>query len=176
MERVLIAKFIQSGDRELQPEAVTYEDFDILRGQEIVDAFTGSGGSTRGILEVLGKRDDIEIVPTYAAFAGTGGPVATADLDRLVSELLEAVQSESHIDGVCLALHGAMAGETEDDPEGLVVEGVRRHVGDVPLTAPMDLHGIITDRLLDDVTRFPSCTRIHTSMVGRPASAPHEIS
>lgn len=61
---------------------------------------TGSGGSTRGILEVLGKRDDIEIVPTYAAFAGTGGPVATADLDRLVSELLEAVQSESHIDGV----------------------------------------------------------------------------
>ncbi|MFP6645701.1 MAG: M81 family metallopeptidase [Candidatus Latescibacterota bacterium] len=128
-----------------------YEDFDILRGQEIVDAFTGSGGSTRGILEVLGKRDDIEIVPTYAAFAGTGGPVAIADLDRLVSELLEAVQSESHIDGVCLALHGAMAGETEDDPEGLVVEGVRRHVGDVPLTAPMDLHGIITDRLLDGV-------------------------
>ena len=90
-------------------------------------------------------------MPTYAAFAGTGGPVATADLDRLVSELLEAVQSESHIDGVCLALHGAMAGETEDDPEGLVVEGVRRHVGDVPLTAPMDLHGIITDRLLDGV-------------------------
>ena len=39
-------------------------------------------------------------MPTYAAFAGTGGPVATADLDRLVSELLEAVQSESHIDGV----------------------------------------------------------------------------
>ncbi len=90
-------------------------------------------------------------MPTYAAFAGTGGPVATADLDRLVSELLEAVQSESHIDGVCLALHGAMAGETEDDPEGLVVEGVRRHVGDVPLTVPMDLHGIITDRLLDGV-------------------------
>ena len=44
-----------------------------------------------------------------------------------------------------------MAGESEDDPEGRVLEGVRKHVGDVPLTASMDLHGIVTDRLVGGI-------------------------
>ncbi|MCZ6633277.1 MAG: M81 family metallopeptidase [bacterium] len=150
MKRVLIATFMQETGS-FNPKPMIYDDFNILRGQEILDAFRQSGGSTRGTVEVLDKRDDIEIVPTYAAWSGTGGPVATADLDRLIGELLEAVESESNIDGVCLALHGAMAGESEDDPEGRVIEGIRKHVGDVPLTASMDLHGIITDRIIEGI-------------------------
>ena len=105
----------------------------------------------RGILEVLREHKDIEIVPTVAAWSGTGGPVVTADLDRMIAELLEAVENEANIDGVCVALHGAMAGETEHDPEGRVIQGIRHHVGSVPLTASMDLHGIITDRLIDGI-------------------------
>ena len=150
MKRILIAGFRQETGS-FNPKPSTYEDFDILAGQELLDASRSSGGYVGGALKVFDARDDIEVVPTYSASAGTGGPVATADLDRLISELLERVENESNIDAVYLSLHGAMAGETEDDPEGRVLEGVRKHVGDVPLTASADLHGIITDKLVDGI-------------------------
>ena len=150
MKRILIAGFRQETGS-FNPKPSTYDDFDVLTGQNLLDASRESGGYVGGALKVFDPREDIEVVPTYSASAGTGGPVTTADLDRLISELLERVESESNIDGVYLSLHGAMAGETEDDPEGRVLEGVRKHVGDVPLTASMDFHGIITDKLVEGI-------------------------
>ena len=151
MKRVLIATFSHEVGS-FHPMLSTYEDFNHLWGQDIVEAFSGGDSTTAGVIDILSEREDIEIVPSYAAWMNTtGGLVETAGLERMISELLEAVEGESNIDGVCLCLHGAMAGEVEDDPEGRVVHGVRKHVGDVPLTAPMDLHGIITDRLLEGV-------------------------
>ena len=150
MKRVLVAGFRQETGS-FNPKPSTYEDFDVLSGQQLLDASRQSGGYVGGAAKVFDARDDIEIVPTYSASAGTGGPVATTDLDRLISELLERVQSESNIDAVYLSLHGAMAGESEDDPEGAVLEGIRKHVGDVPLTASMDLHGIVTDKLVEGI-------------------------
>jgi microcystin degradation protein MlrC len=150
MKRILIAGF-QQETGSFNPKPTVYDDFDVLSGQKILDAYGQSRNYIGGAVGVFNGRDDLEIVPTYTAHSGTGGPVTTADLDRLISELLERVESESNIDAVYLALHGAMAGESEDDPEGRVLEGVREHVGDVPLTASMDLHGIITDRLVEGI-------------------------
>jgi microcystin degradation protein MlrC len=152
MKRVLVAAFMQETGS-FTPMRSHYEDFNVLRGAEILEVFSGGAGSLiSGTLEALAGQDDVEIVPAYAAWMDTtGGPVATRDLERLIAELLEAVRGQTRIDGVCLCLHGAMAGETEDDPEGRVVQGIRQHVGDVPLTASMDLHAVITDRLLDSI-------------------------
>ena len=113
MKRVLIAGF-QQETGSFNPKPTVYDDFDVLSGQEMLDAFRQSRGYIGGAAGVFDARDDVEIVPTYTAHSGTGGPVTTADLDRLISELLERVESESNIDGVYLALHGAMAGESED--------------------------------------------------------------
>ena len=148
MKRILIAGFLQETGS-FNPKPTRYDDFDVARGLSLIDA--QSERYIGGAAALFDGREDIEIVPTYGAWSVTGGPVASADLERLVSELLEAVRTERHIDGVYLSLHGAMAGEGEDDPEGLVVEGVRAHVGDVPLTASMDLHGIVTDRLVEGI-------------------------
>ena len=80
MKRVLVATFMQETGS-FNPMLSRYEDFNILRGDEILNAFRGTGASTGGTLEVLAERDDIEIVPTYAAWMGTtGGPVGSADL------------------------------------------------------------------------------------------------
>ena len=150
MKRILIAGF-QQETGSFNPKPTVYEDFNVLSGRKILDVYRQSGSYIGGAVRVFDSREDLEIVPTFAAHSGTGGPVATADLDRLISELLERVEQETAIDGVYLALHGAMAGESEDDPEGRVIEGVRRHVGDIPLTASMDLHGIITDRIVEGI-------------------------
>ncbi len=172
MKRILIAGF-QQETGSFNPKPTVYDDFDVLSGHEILDAFRQSGGYIGGAAGVFDARDDVEIVPTYTAHSGTGGPVTTADLDRLISELLERVESESNIDGVYLALHGAMAGESEDDPEGRVLEGVRKHVGDIPLTASMDFHGIITDRLvegLDAISFLPTYPHIDSFETGERAA------
>lgn len=151
MKRVLIATFTHEVGS-FHPMLTTYDDFNKLWGQDILDAFRGGGATTSGVIEVLDERDDIEIVPTYAAYPNTtGGLVETAGLEKMIADLFEAVEGESNIDGVVLCLHGAMAGVDEHDPEGRVVEGVRKHVGDVPLTAPMDFHGIMTDKLIEGV-------------------------
>ncbi|AWT60474.1 MAG: hypothetical protein DF168_01688 [Candidatus Moanabacter tarae] len=151
MKRVLIATFTHEVGS-FHPMLSKYEDFNHLWGKDIIKAFGEGTSTTTGVIEVLKTRKDIEIVPSYAAWMDTtGGLVQTAALERMISELLEAVEGESNIDGVCLCLHGAMAGEAEDDPEGRVVQGVRKHVGNVPLTAPMDLHGIITERMLEGI-------------------------
>ena len=70
-------------------------------------------------------------------------------MERLIGELLAAVEAHAPVDAVCLSLHGAMAGETEIDPEGRVASGIRQIVGDVPIVAAMDLHAVISQRLVD---------------------------
>jgi microcystin degradation protein MlrC len=150
MKRILIAGF-QQETGSFNPKPTVYDDFDVLSGPAILDAYRPARNYIGGAVGIFDARKDVEVVPTYTAHSGTGGPVTTADLDRLTGELLEKVESESNIDAVYLALHGAMAGESEDDPEGRVLEGVRKHVGYVPLTASMDLHGIVTDCLVEGI-------------------------
>ncbi|MCC2670199.1 MAG: microcystin degradation protein MlrC, partial [Armatimonadetes bacterium] len=52
-------------------------------------------------------------------------------------------------DGCYFSLHGAMAAEGEDDPEGYLLQEARRILGErVPIVVSLDLHGILTDRML----------------------------
>ncbi|MBK37159.1 MAG: microcystin degradation protein MlrC [Gemmatimonadetes bacterium] len=151
MKRVLIGTMTHEVGS-FHPMHSGYDEFHHLWGQDILEAFNGGGSTTWGAIEVLKERDDVEIVPTYAAWMNTtGGLVEKAAQERMIAEFIEAVQGESNIDAVVLCLHGAMAGVDVHDPEGDVAEAVRKHVGDVPITTPMDLHGIITDKLLANV-------------------------
>ncbi|MEL0097807.1 MAG: M81 family metallopeptidase, partial [Planctomycetaceae bacterium] len=74
------------------------------------------------------------------------------DLNQLLDVIIESIKAAvdaNAIDAVYLCLHGAMAGESEDDPEGLLLRKVREVVGTIPLVASIDLHAILTDRMLD---------------------------
>ena len=52
------------------------------------------------------------------------------------------------MDGALIVFHGAMAGVTEMDPEGRVLAAARALLGDVPIVTTFDLHGVMTDRLV----------------------------
>src|SRR5262249_11060514 len=57
---------------------------------------------------------------------------------------------ESQADGLLLALHGAMVAQSHLDADGEVLERVRRAVGrDLPIAVTLDLHGNLSQRLLD---------------------------
>ena len=149
MKRVLLAKFNHEVGS-FNPRRTYYGDFAIHRGADLLAAARSSNSTLAGNIDVLAARPDIELVPTWGAWCNTtGGLVAEPDMERLIGELLAAIAAHAPADAVCLSLHGAMAGESEADPEGRVVSGIRDIVGDVPIVAAMDLHAVLSQRLIE---------------------------
>jgi microcystin degradation protein MlrC len=103
-----------------------------------------------GALSVFDQRPGIEIVPTYSARSITsGGTLNASDFHRIASEWVQSIAAAGPVDGVYFSLHGAMATTEEDDPEGYLLAEARRILGErVPIVASYDLHGILTDRML----------------------------
>ncbi len=149
MKRILMAVFKQEVGS-FNPKPTQYADFEVRRGSALIDALRGTNTTTDGAIQIFDGHGGIEIVPTYAAWArSTGGLVVQADLDQLVDELLTEVRTTSEIDGACICMHGAMAGESEGDPEGRVLAGIRDHIGTAPLVANLDLHAVVSQRMVD---------------------------
>ena len=104
-----------------------------------------------GALSVFATRDDIDLVPAYGARAITsGGTLAAADWQRIAGEFLDAVRNAPPVDAVYFSLHGAMSAEGEGDPEGYLLAETRKILGErIPIVISLDLHGILTDRILE---------------------------
>ena len=147
MSRILLAAFKQETSS-FNPARTPYEMFTVRTGNELLD-LRGTNTEIAGALDVFDEHSDIDAVPTYSATSVSGGPVADADLNRLMDELITAVRNNAPADGMLMVFHGAMAGETEMDPEGHVLSKIREILGDVPIVTTFDLHGIITDRLVE---------------------------
>jgi microcystin degradation protein MlrC len=81
-----------------------------------------------------------ELVPSIMAWATPSGPVEDAVLDE-VTERLIADGRKSRIDGVLLALHGAMVTPKHASADTEVLRRVRTGVGPhIPLIASLDFH------------------------------------
>jgi microcystin degradation protein MlrC len=134
-----------------------YHDFEIGWGQEIVDYHQGTNTEVCGALGVFGANH-VKVVPTYSArMIVSGGTLAQADFERILREFLDGVRAAPPVDGIYLALHGAMAAEQEDDPEGLLLQEIRKIVGEeVPIVVSLDLHGILTERMLQHANAIVS--------------------
>ena len=147
--RVLIADMKQE-TATFNPAPTTYDDFRIYSGAEIIEAFTNTATELSGAFDVFRLDGRVDVVPTVAADSVSGGRIATADLDRLLGEIEESVRANRDgIDAAYLSLHGAMAGEEEGDPEGRLLAAVREILGDVPIVASLDLHCVLTDRMVE---------------------------
>ncbi|MEP6970392.1 MAG: M81 family metallopeptidase [Betaproteobacteria bacterium] len=149
--RILVAECMQeiSSFNPLQSE---YSNFHIERGPQML-AQKGFNTGLGGALEVF---DDVGVEPvlTISARAGSAGLLSRPGWNRLMGEVMEAIAAEagSGIDGVYFSLHGAMAADGELDPEGHLLTETRKLVGpDVPIVITLDLHGILTDRMLRQI-------------------------
>ena len=148
MTRILIADMKQE-TATFNPAPTTYDCFRIYHGEQLLEAFRESDTEIAGALAVFSSRDEIDIVPAMAADSVSGGPIPTADLDRLIDELVDSVQNAGAVDAAYFCLHGAMAGETEPDPEGALLVRCRDILGDIPIVISLDLHAILTERMLE---------------------------
>lgn len=135
------------------PVASHYGDFVVQRGNGILRRPRAGQCEMDGALEVFEAAPGVEVLPTYSARAITsGGTLAQADFERIEDELLAALRQAPEADACYLSLHGAMASEGCDDPEGRLLAGARRILGErMPIVISLDLHGILTHEMLRHV-------------------------
>lgn len=150
MPRILIAECKQEVST-FNPVLSGYDDFTIRHGQAILDYHRKVRSEVGGALSVFDAMPGVELVPTCSAhFITSGGTLADAAFARIAGEILASIKTAPPVDGIYFSLHGAMATETEGDPEGYLLAEVRKIVGErVPIVISLDLHGILTDRMLE---------------------------
>lgn len=152
MRRILVADCEQEISS-FNPLPSQYEDFTILRGSALFEAHADADSCVRGFRDVLGQRTDVELVPVYGASACSAGPLSQQGFERLSRELLDAIEAAMTPDvaAIYLSMHGAMGAISELDPEGCILEQVRARIGpDIPIVISLDLHGLLTDRMLSN--------------------------
>jgi microcystin degradation protein MlrC len=89
------------------------------------------------------QRLGVELVPLISAWAVPGGPLSAGALADLQDRLAEALAAAGPVDGVYLAMHGAMGAEGDRDPEATLLRALKR-VADVPIAVSFDLHAHLT--------------------------------
>ena len=96
-----------------------------------------------------------EFITILHARAIAGGPVEKDIYARWKAEILDGLQAALPLDGVYLALHGAMNVDGMFDAEGDFIAAVRETVGpDVLIATSYDLHGNISQRIIDNLDIF----------------------
>lgn len=109
-------------------------------------------GFVRGASRAAGRR--LELVPLLSAWAMPSGPLTEAAYLDLARRLRERLAAAGPLDGVFLALHGAMRAQgAQPEPEAGFLAAVRDVVGpDLPVAVTMDLHGHLTPAKVDPAT------------------------
>lgn len=127
------------------PVLMHTQDFRILRGDAL------SGHAEFAPLHGF----DATFLPLVHARAVPGGPIARATYEALKAEFLDGLAALRDLDGLYLAMHGAAFVEDLTDAEGDWIAAARAVVGpDLPISASYDLHGNVTQAILDQLDMF----------------------
>ena len=157
-KRIAYARIAQETNC-FSPVATTLDDFrkqHYFEGEALARACAADGeeapgflrkAELKGFLRAVEKhgRGEIETIPLLSAWAVPGGPLDEATLATLIERLTTRLRDAGKVDGVFLALHGAMGAIGTRDPDTAIVRAVREVVGpDVPIASTFDLHANFT--------------------------------
>jgi microcystin degradation protein MlrC len=150
MSRILVAECKQEVSS-FNPVPSRYEDFRVVRGQDLLDHHRGCREEVSGTLSVFDAEHNVQLVPAFGASSNTsGGVLAAESFEQLSRDFLNGLAEAGPADAAYFSLHGAMQAEGEDDPEGFLLQEARRILGEkMPFVVSLDLHGVLTDRMLE---------------------------
>ncbi len=129
------------------PLPTALPDFEPLYGDaalaEQLHARTALGAFIRAV-EAL---PDAQLRLPVSATANPGGTVTSDARRHLCQCVLDAATDD--VTAVLLDLHGAMVSDDEADVEGWLLAELRRKLPEVPIAVALDLHGNVTQRMVD---------------------------
>lgn len=122
---------------------------DMAEGERILTRAKGTKTALGGFIDWAAETGS-ELIPTVSASATPSGIVERAAYETIKAKLLDGIrQAMPRVDGVLLALHGAMVVDGIPDAEGDILQAVRSLVGpDVPIAATLDFHANLTDAMV----------------------------
>ncbi len=113
-----------------------------LKGEQVYNA----GSYARGFAAQARAFGDMELVGLESPYSVFGGSSRSwnseASFDHFMGRILDDLRANLPVEGVYLALHGAMAVRNIPRPEAEIAKRVREVVGEnVPIVGTFDLHG-----------------------------------
>lgn len=134
-----------------------FEDGGINIGSAALDRNRGNGSPSAGFIDYA-EKVGWRIRPTIQMAAQPAGKVTDDVVDLFLKHFMAGLDRHmGEIDGIFLVLHGAMVSESSDDVEGLVLKTIRDRLvaagrGDLPIGAVLDLHGNISQTMVESST------------------------
>ncbi|MGM9931175.1 M81 family metallopeptidase [Pradoshia sp.] len=129
-------------------EKTTMEDFrreGFFTGEDILHAYTGTKTEVGGFIDVLQEDDRFMLVPLQCTAAVPSGVVTNETYQQIKEGLLEEIKKAGELDGILLALHGAMVVEGVNNAELSLLEEVRMEAGwEMPIATTLDMHANIS--------------------------------
>ncbi|HEY0253565.1 MAG TPA: M81 family metallopeptidase, partial [Kofleriaceae bacterium] len=183
MKRIAYARICQESNA-LSPVPTELADFETahyLVGEDLLRATTKGPelagffkkAELAGFMQAMAERKrEFEPVPLISAWASSGGPLSRACFDTLSARLVDALKQAGPIDGMYIALHGAMGVLGMRDPESQLLESIRAVIGNVPLVISHDLHANLTRRrvaLVDAIVAYQTNPHRDHARVGKKA-------
>jgi len=138
------------------PKPTTVDDFEaggVLYGKDVLESARGIPNYINGFIKAAEQKPSVELVGVLSAARSRGGSsgswLTKECFDKYSMGIADGLRNAGKVDGVLLALHGAMAATGYMKPEAEVVRRVREAVGDAPIMVTLDLHANEDHELVD---------------------------
>ncbi|MFM8251805.1 MAG: M81 family metallopeptidase [Planctomycetota bacterium] len=130
-----------------------FNQFGVIHGAALVEQMATTN-ELGGFIQRLRSWPEMpEIVGLVRLPAWPSGAATPETFDWILTEMVSAIRAAGRLDGVLLALHGAMSAVDHPDVEGEVLAAVRAALDEtpgphVPLVATLDLHANVTRKMV----------------------------
>ena len=122
-----------------------------IEGEELLSRHRGVKDYIGGMIDEASALGDVELLPTFGAITSPSGTIRAETWAEIKRRVLAGLETVAPFDAICLELHGAGVAETTGDIEGDLLRMLRMLYGTaLPIVATLDLHGNITDRMIDN--------------------------
>jgi microcystin degradation protein MlrC len=148
-----------------------------IRGNQIVSEARSAASITLpdlpGFFTEMDRTGQWTPVPLRVSQAQPGGPVEEGFFRSFVAEIEAGLKAALPLDAIFISAHGAALAEGTDDPDGDLLEAIRRAVGpDIPVVATFDLHANVSHKMIDNLSVFVGyLENPHTDIYARGVEA-----
>ena len=146
--RIAVAGFAHESNT-FSSQPTRLEDFGITTGTEVLMRQQDSYTEIAGYIAAAGDLD-MELLPILSASATPAGPVTSAAYEEITGRILDGIDALASVEGVLLALHGALVAEEFPHGDAETVRRVRDLVGPgTPIVVTHDYHANVPPALVE---------------------------
>ncbi len=147
--RIAIGGFMHESNTfaPLPTDRARFEQGSLSGGDDLLAVWRDAHHEVGGFIAGAG-RFGYDLAPTVMAWATPAGPVEDAVFDEIVEAIADGCRRSS-VDGLLLALHGAMVARSHPDADGNVLRRLRGLLGDIPIVATLDYHANVSPAMVE---------------------------